>query len=49
MMLLKLFTEVWRAILFFPILENHSKRIALIYLSAQIISVVLITLVYYVY
>jgi len=40
MMMLTLFTDVWRAILFYPILENHSKRTALIYLSAQIISVV---------
>lgn len=40
MMMLTLFTDVWRAILFFTILENHSKRTALIYLAAQIISVV---------
>jgi hypothetical protein len=41
LMLLPIVTDVWRAVLFFPILENHSKRTALTYLSAQIISVVL--------
>ena len=40
LMLLTLLTDVWRAVLFFPILENHGKKTALTYLAAQIISVV---------
>ena len=40
LMLMTLMTDVWRAVLFFPILENHGKRTALTYLAAQIISVI---------
>jgi hypothetical protein len=44
LMLLTAPVEVGKAVLFFPILENHGKRTALAYLAAIIVEVVLLTL-----
>jgi hypothetical protein len=44
LMLLVAPVDVGKAILFFPILENHGKRTALAYLAAMIVEVVLLTL-----
>lgn len=39
LMLLTIITDVWRAVIFFPILGERGRQTALSYLSAQIISV----------
>jgi len=44
LMLLVAPVDVGKAILFFPIVENHGKRTALAYLAAMIVEVVLMTL-----
>ena len=41
-MLLNSVVDVGKGVLFFPILENHCKRIALAYLTALIVEVVLL-------
>jgi hypothetical protein len=43
LMLLNGLVDVGKAVLFFPILENHSKRTALTYLATMIVEVVLLT------
>jgi hypothetical protein len=42
-MLLNTPVDVGKAVLFFPIVENHGKRTALAYLAAIIVEVVLLT------
>jgi hypothetical protein len=42
LMLLNSVMDVGKGVLFFPILENHGKRIALVYLAALIVEVVLL-------
>ncbi len=42
LMLLNTVVDVGKGVLFFPILENHGKRTALVYLSALIVQVVLL-------
>ena len=44
LMLLTCVLELGKAVLFFPILENHGKRTALAYLAALIVEVVLVTI-----
>jgi hypothetical protein len=44
LMLLTAPVDVGKAVLFFPILENHGKRTALAYLAAMIVEVVLLSL-----
>src|SRR5215210_7259082 len=44
LMLLNSPVDVGKAVLFFPILENHGKRTALAYLAAMIVEVVLLSL-----
>jgi hypothetical protein len=44
LMLLNAPVDVGKAVLFFPILENHGKRTALAYLAAIIVEVVLLSL-----
>jgi hypothetical protein len=39
LMLLPIITDVWRAVVFFPILGEHGRSTALTYLAAQIVSV----------
>ncbi|MDB5506732.1 MAG: hypothetical protein JWR75_1370 [Devosia sp.] len=41
LMLLPIITDVWRAVVFFPILGEHGRSTALTYLAAQIVSVVM--------
>lgn len=41
LMLLPIVTDVWRAVMFFPILGDHGRSTALTYLAAQIVSVVM--------
>jgi hypothetical protein len=41
LMLLPIITDVWRAVIFFPILGEHGRSTALTYLAAQIVSVVM--------
>jgi hypothetical protein len=41
LMLLPIITDVWRAVMFFPILGGHGRSTALTYLAAQIVSVVM--------
>jgi hypothetical protein len=41
-MLLNTVTDVGKGVLFFPILERHGKRTALVYLAAMIVEVVLL-------
>lgn len=41
LMLLPIITDVWRAVVFFPILGEHGRSAALTYLAAQIVSVVM--------
>src|SRR4051794_22426331 len=40
LMLLNTIVDVGKGVLFFPILENHGKRTALVYLAALIVQVV---------
>lgn len=42
LMLLNTVTDVGKGVLFFPILERHGKRTALVYLAAMIVEVVLL-------
>ena len=44
LLLLTCVLELGKAVLFFPILEPHSKRIALTYLSALIVEVILVAI-----
>ena len=44
LMLLNTPVDVGKAVLFFPILENHGKRTALVYLAAMIVEVVFLTI-----
>src|SRR5919199_2807826 len=44
LLLLNTPVDVGKAVLFFPIVENHGKRTALAYLAAMIVEVVLMTL-----
>ena len=44
LMLLNSIVDVGKGVLFFPILENHGKRIALVYLATMIVEVVLLAL-----
>lgn len=41
LMLLTIISDVWRAVVFFPILGDHGRPTALAYLAAQIVSVVM--------
>jgi hypothetical protein len=41
LMLLTIVTDVWRAVVFFPILGERGRSVALTYLAAQIVSVVM--------
>src|SRR5664279_4479912 len=43
LMLLNIPVDVAKAVLFFPILENHSKRTALAYLATMIVEVIFLT------